>query len=441
MPKKAKELSAKEVLKTKNDGLHAVGGVPGLYMQIVGNSRSWVFRASVGGRRPEMGLGSCEHVSLADARDKARELHRKIKVDGINPLEERRAAKARARLQAAKTKTFKQCAEAFIMDKRLEWGYAHAKKYESSLALHVYPIIGGLSVADIDAGLVLEVLQQPVETQEGKATFWNTKTETASRVRGRIESVLQWAKVRGLRGGSENPANWKTLQYALPLKSKVCREENFPALPYAEIGAFMADLRKYDGMAARALEFLVLTAVRSGEVRGATWEEINLAERMWTIPAERMKMNKEHIIPLSDAAMKLLESLPRHEGNNHIFPAEKVAKLYDTALLMVIQRMHKSKLAIDGKGWIDPKQSNRTITVHGFRSCFDDWATETTTHDDKAIDYSLAHKLPDKVRAAYQRGGMIDKRAQLMTDWARYCDTVQTAKGNNVVSIRNRKAV
>ena len=439
MPKKAKELTAMAVSKIKKDGLHAVGGVPGLYLQIIGNSRSWLFRVSIGGRRREIGLGSCALVLLAEARNKARELHKQIR-DGVNPIEERRAAKARARLEAAKIKTFRECAETYIMANRAGWKEKHAMRYENSLALHVYPIIGGLPVADIDTGLVLEVLQRPVDTPDGKAPFWNAKAETAGRVRGRIESILQWAKVRGLRTG-ENPADWKTLKYTLPSKSKVYKEENFPALPYAEIGAFMADLRRRDGMAARALEFAILTAVRSGEVRGATWDEVDLAARVWTIPAERMKMEKEHCVPLSDAAVKLLESLPRKEGNNHIFPAERAVKLSDMALLMVIRRMHAKKLAADGAGWIDPKQNNRTITVHGFRSCFDDWATETTAHDDKAIDYSLAHKLPDKVRSAYQRGDMFMKRIQLMADWSRYCDTIPAAKGNNVVSIKKRKAV
>jgi integrase len=422
MPKIVKELKPLAISKIKTEGLHAVGGVPGLYLQIMGNSRSWIFRAKIGGHRQKIGLGSCMFVSLAEARDKAWELHKQIR-DGINPLEERRAAKARAKMESAETKTFQECAEAFIIDKRVEWGDTHARKYESSLELYVYPIIGGVPVANIDVNLVLEVLQQPIDTPDGKAPFWNVRTETASRVRGRIESVLQWAKVRGLREG-ENPAEWKTLKYTLPAKSKIYKAKNFPALPYIEVGLFMTELRKHEGMPERALEFLILTAVRSGEVRGATWEEINLSERIWTLPEERMKMDKEHNIPLSDSALRLLEAMPRYEGNNLIFPPERAAKLSELSLLSVIRYMHKEKFSLDGRGWIDPKQNNRVITVHGFRSCFDDWATETTFHDDKAIDYSLAHKLPDKVRSAYQRGAMFMKRIQLMADWGRYCDTI-----------------
>jgi len=398
-----------------------------------------VLYTTIGGKRRKVGLGSYEHVSLAAAREKVRELQKQIR-EGVNPIEERRAAKARATLESAKIKTFKQCAEAFIETKRAGWVAGHVARIEGSLMLYAYPVIGSINIADIDTGLVLEVLQQPVDTPDGKAPLWNAKTATASRIRGRMESVLQWAKVRGLRKG-ENPADWKTLKFTLPAKSKVHKEEYFPALPYTEIGTFLADLRKREGMAARALEFCILTAARSGEVRGATWDEIDLDACVWTIPAERMKMEKEHHVPLSDAAVKLLESLLRNEGNNHIFPAEKVAKLSDMALLMVIRRMHKKKFATDGKGWIDPKQNNRVVTVHGFRSCFDDWASETTTHDTQAIDYSLAHKLPDKVRGRYQRGSMFLKRTQLMADWARYCGTVKTANEDNVVSIKKRKAV
>ena len=440
MPKKTKELTALAVSKIKDDGLHAVGGVAGLYLQIIGNSRSWMFRTNIAGKRSKIGLGAYIQVTLAEARDKARELVKQIK-DGVNPVEERRKEKAQATLESVKLKTFRQCAEAFIETNRAGWKNAkHAQQWKNTLAMYANPIIGGLDVADIDTGLVLEVLQQPVDTPDGKAPLWNAKTETASRLRGRMESVLQWAKVRGLRTG-ENPADWKTLKYVLPARSEVQKKENHAALPYVEIGAFIAALRTQSGMAARAVEFAVLTATRSGEVRGATWEEIDLDARLWTIPAERMKMKREHIVPLSDTAVRLLEALPQYEGNNHVFAAVQADKLSDMALTQALRRMHEKKLAADGRGWIDPKQNNRVITVHGFRSCFDDWASETTTHDTQAIDYSLAHKLPDKVRGAYQRGDMFMKRRALMNDWSRYCETAQTAKGDNVVSIRNRKIV
>ena len=419
MPKRAKELTALAVSKLKKNGVYAVGGVPGLYLQIIGNSRSWILRKKIGGKERWLGLGSCAQVSLAAARDTARDLHNQIR-NGVDPVEERRSAKARAILEVRRNKTFKECAELWINTNRAGWVAEHTARIESSLLLYIYPIIGNLPVAVIDTGLVLDVLQQPVATKDGNSPLWEAKTDTATRLRGRMENVLNFAKVRGFREG-DNPADWRTLKHALPAKSKIFKEENFPALPYAEIGAFMAELRERECISSRALEFAILTAVRSNEVRGAIWEEIDLDARTWTIPAERMKMDREHRIPLSDAAVKLLESLPRHEVNNHVFPAEKAAELSGMSLLTVIQRMHKKKLASDGKGWADPKLDNRIITVHGFRSTFSDWAREMTDYEREVREHALAHKLPDKVEAAYARGTQFEKRKRLMADWAREC--------------------
>ena len=275
------------------------------------------------------------------------------------------------------------------MANRAGWKRAkYVQQWENTLAMYVYPIIGGLSVANIDAGLVLEVLQQPVDTPNGKVPFWNTKTETASLVRSRMESVLQWAKVHGLREG-ENPADWKILKHVLPAKNKVQKVKHRAAIPYSEIGTFMAELRQQqEGIAARALEFTILTAVRSGEVRLATWDEINLNTRIWTIPAERMKAEKEHRVPLSDAAVKILESLPRYEGNDYVFPSQKKQiALLDKALLYVMQRMKRGE------------------TVHGFRSTFRDWAGETTSYPREVVEHALAHQLPDKAEACIRTRG------------------------------------
>ena len=424
MPKITKELTTLQVEKIKAEGLHAVGGAAGLYLRVKGKSRSWMLYATIAGQRRKIGLGSYPTVSIAEARNQARELHNQIN-NGGNPINERQKAKAQAVTEAAKGKTFRECAEAYIMANRAGWKNAkHAQQWENTLAMYVYPIISKLPVADIDTGLVLEILQQPVKTKDGIKPLWEAKTETASRLRGRMESVLQWAKVRGFRMG-ENPADWKTLKYTLPAKNKVQKVEHFAALPYTEVGAFMVELRKRVGMSPRALEFAILTATRSGEVRGATWDEIDFAARVWTIPAERMKAGKEHRVPLSDAATRLLESLPRYEGINYVFSAPKGGAMSDMALTMVLRRMERGDL-----------------TAHGFRSTFRDWAGETTAYPREVVEHALAHQLKDKAEAAYQRGDLLARRAQLMADWAKYCDTVQSAKGgDNVVPIRKSKAV
>ena len=247
MPKKARILKKLEVDKIKDEGLHAVGGVSGLSLQIIGNSRSWILYTTIGGRRRKIELGSCDDVSLAEAREKAHELRKQVR-NGIDPIEERRAARANAKLGVAKTKTFRECAEAYIMAHRAGWESAkHLQQWELSLANYVYPVIGGLSVADIDTGLVMQVLQQPVKEKDGEqGTLWNLRTVTADRVRSRIENILDWARTSGLREG-ENPARWQGhLEHKLPAKNKVQKVKHFEALPYAEIGAFMVELREYE---------------------------------------------------------------------------------------------------------------------------------------------------------------------------------------------------
>ena len=430
MPKKAKELSALAVSKLKTEGRYAVGGADGLHLRIAGASRAWVLRLAVGTRtdakgntvvhRRDIGLGSYPEVSLAEAREKARELRKQVR-DGIDPIEERKVTKVRAALEAAKSKTFEECANAYIEANRAGWkNEKHVQQWQNTLATYAFPKIGQLPVAAVDTGLVLSVLQQ--ETGEDKAQLWHAKTETASRLRGRLESILDWAAFRGYREG-ENPARWKGhLEHELPARSKVQKVEHHAALPYAELGAFMVELRKREGLSARALEFAILTAARSGEVRGATWAEIDLPGRIWTVPAERMKAGKEHRVPLSDEAVKLLEALPRIVGNPYVFPAPRGGQLSDMALTAVLRRMERGGL-----------------TQHGFRSTFRDWAGETTAYPREVCEHALAHKLADGVEAAYQRGDLLAKRARLMADWARYCGTVQ---GNveNVVAMKKGAA-
>lgn len=430
MPKKAKELSALAVSKLKTEGRYAVGGADGLHLRIAGASRAWVLRLAVGTRtnakgstvvhRRDIGLGSYPEVSLAEAREKARELRKQVR-DGIDPIEERKVTKVRAALEAAKSKTFEECANAYIEANRAGWkNEKHVQQWQNTLATYAFPKIGQLPVAAIDTGLVLNVLQQ--ETGEDKAQLWHAKTETASRLRGRLESILDWAAFRGYREG-ENPARWKGhLEHELPARSKVQKVEHHAALPYAELGAFMVELRKREGLSARALEFAILTAARSGEVRGATWAEIDLPGRIWTVPAERMKAGKEHRVPLSDEAVKLLEALPRIVGNTCVFPAPRGGQLSDMALTAVLRRMERGGL-----------------TQHGFRSTFRDWAGETTAYPREVCEHALAHKLADGVEAAYQRGDLLAKRARLMADWARYCGTVQ-GNAENVVAMKKGAA-
>lgn len=416
------KLSAMAVQKAKEPGYYGDGG--GLWLQISKlGGKSWVFRFTLQGKTREMGLGPAHTVSLAEARAKAL-AHRKAIAEGHDPIEARKAEQQRAKLEAAKMKTFAECAKAYIEAHQAGWkSEKHAKQWAATFETYAFPKIGQLPVAAIDTSLVLTVLQQEVEADgEAKSQLWHAKTETASRLRGRIESVLDWATVRGYRQG-ENPARWKGhLDKLLPSRNKVQKVEHHAALPYADIGAFMVKLRKREGIAARALEFAILTAARSGEVRGATWGEIDLQARTWTIPAARMKAGKEHRIPLSDKAVELLESVPRIVGSEYVFPAPRKGQLSDMSLTAVLRRMECGDL-----------------TQHGFRSTFRDWAGETTAYPREVIEHALAHQLKDKAEAAYQRGDLLTKRSRLMADWARYCDSVLPMT-ENVVSINQGAA-
>jgi integrase len=423
MPKKAKVLSALAVAKLKTEGRHAVGGADGLYLRVAGVSRGWVLCVAFGTRtnrrgkkvvrRLNMGLGPFPDVSLAEAREKALE-HRKQVREGIDPLQAKREAKTQSIKLAAKAKTFAECANLFMADKRSEWtNTKHIGQWGSTLRNYAYPLIGAMPVALVDVDAVLLVLRQEVEDKDGnKASLWNAKNQTASRIRGRIEAVLDWAKVSKYRQG-ENPAAWQgNLRHALPAPAKIQKVKHLAALPYAEIGSFMTHLRQHDGMEARALEFAILTAARSGEVCGATWSEINLKEKTWTIPAERMKAKKQHRVPLSDDAVKLLKNLPRLAGKVQVFPAPRRGVMTSNSLIGVLKRM--------GHG---------DLTQHGFRSTFKDWARSCkgTDYADEVSELALAHVNTDATRAAYARDELMPLRANLMKNWAEYCDTA-TAK-------------
>lgn len=411
MPKKAKELSALEVNRLTTPGMHAVGGVAGLYLQVTDSgARTWILRATVGSRRRDMGLGGFPDVTLAGAREAARVARLKIK-DGIDPIDEAQAKRAALAASQALAITFGEAAAKYIAANEAGWKNAkHAAQWTSTLEAYAFPTIGKIRVSDIETAHVIGILEP----------IWTTRTETASRLRGRIESVLDWATVRGYRKG-ENPARWKGhLDMILPPRNKVQKVEHHAAMDYSEVGSFMAELAKVEGMGARALEFAILTAARSGEVRGATWAEIDKQAGVWTIPANRMKADKEHRIPLTSHALALLRKLPRIAGTDLVFPSAKNTILSDMTMSAVLRRM------------------GQTVTAHGFRSTFRDWAGETTAYPREVIEHALAHQLKDKAEAAYARGTLFDKRRRLMADWAKHCATV--AKAGDVTPIRSKTA-
>jgi integrase len=342
-----------------------------------------------------MGLGGLRTVDLAKARVLAREC-RSLLLEGKDPIEARKAVRLADALQRARSMSFDQCAAAYIDAHRSGWKNAkHADQWKSTLATYASPIIGALPVADVDTDLVVKVL----------SPIWATKTETATRVRGRIESILDWATVSQFRQG-DNPARWRGhLENLLTNPNRIAPVRNHPGLPWREMPAFMVRLAQCRGVAARATEFAILTAARSGEVRGATWDEVNIEAKLWTVPAERMKAGKEHRVPLSTAAMALLVAIPHRDGL--IFPGRyKDAALSDMSLTAVLRDMGRTD-----------------ITIHGSRSSFRDWCAEAVGNSfpREVCEHALAHSLPDRVEAAYRRGDLLEKRVMLMQAWADYC--------------------
>jgi integrase len=375
-------------------GLHADGG--GLYLRVGrGGAKSWCLRYMLQGKAREMGLGGLLKVSLAEARRKAA-VQRALLVDKIDPLRRRQTENAAKKVEAARSMTFDECASAYIRAHEVSWQNAkHRQQWQNTLAAYVSPKFGSVPVGEVDVGMVMKAIEP----------LWKTKPETAGRVRGRIEAVLDWAKARGFRDG-ENPARWRGhMSNLLPARRKVRAVKHHAALPYPEIGAFVADLRSRQGAAAAALEFLILTAARTGEVIGARRSEIDFHARLWTVPAERMKGKREHRVPLSSAAMNALERA-KIEGSEFLFPGTKPGQgLSNMALLKVLERMNRSDL-----------------TVHGFRATFKTWATERSNFPRELVEAALAHVLEDKTEAVYQRGDMLEKRRRLMGAWAEFCE-------------------
>ena len=420
MPKKAKELSALSVAKIKENGRHAVGGVDGLHLRIVDGSRAWVLRVAVGKKvddqgkvkihRRDIGLGSFPEVSLSEAREKARELKKKIR-DGIDPLQEKQERLNALKIQKHRAKTFRECAEVVIAKKTLELkNQKHIGQWSSTLETYIYPTLGDLIVGTITKVDIAAVLEP----------IWIEKNETAKRIRGRIETIFDYAKAMGYFVGN-NPAEWKgNLE---PILGNLKQESRpHPSLPYEQVAWFIQHLRQKKGISPKALEFAILTACRSGEIFGAKWQEIDFKNKVWIIPKERMKAEKEHRVPLSQQAINLLESIqPYTQLHDLIFPAPRSGEmLSDMSLTTLIRRLHEQKFKENSIGYIDPKQ-NRIITTHGFRSTFRDWSADKTDYPREVCEHVLAHKLPDEVEAAYLRGAYLEKRKSLMTDWAEFC--------------------
>ena len=381
----------------------------GFFLQVARNgSRSWLFRYTLNGKTRHMGLGSLEVISLADARTAALECRRLCHA-GVDPIEHRKASRTEARLATARAMTFDDCANRYMAAHTVGWGNSkHRAQWVATLRTYVTPVFGSLPVQTIDTGLIMRVLEP----------IWTIKPETASRVRGRIEVILNWAKTHGFRQG-ENPARWRGhLENLLPSRSRVQKIEHHAALPYSDVGVFMGDLRERAGVAAAALEFLILTAARTSEVIGARWEEMNLSTRTWVVPAERMKARAIHRVPLSNAALVVLERMRVIQQDEFVFPSTKKGKrLSNMALLVLLRRMKRTDL-----------------TTHGFRSTFRDWAAECSNFPPEVAEIALAHKISNKVEAAYRRGDLFDKRRHLMDAWAQYC--AATVSAPTVVPLR-----
>jgi integrase len=437
MPKIAKELSALEVKRLNSPGWHAVGGVAGLLLQVREPAkegaplpRSWILRVRVAGQRQPIGLGPYPQVSLADARESARKLSLEAK-GGVNLLARKRAQRSALIAAAAKNKTFRECAEAYMEAHATDYtNEKHRKQWASTLEAYAYPVIGRLLVADISMRHVLDVLQQETKRRNGsEGSLWATKPETAKRLLDRVRTVLDFATVNEYRSGT-NPATWKGyLDTQLPSPRGLKDVKHQPALPYERIGDFMAHLRRNGSISAKALEFTILTGMRSGSVRMADWSEIDFEKKLWIIPPAHFKTRQEFRVPLQPQAIALLRSLPRVTGSDKVFPSPTGKALSDMALSQLMRGMRvRGELAVDA-------------VPHGFRSTFRDWAAEQTSYPDEIRKAASGHAVGDAVKEAYQRTDLLEKRRRLMDDWANYLDEVSVVRNKQITPIRRKTNV
>jgi integrase len=412
------KLTDLSVRRSKPGKLLGDGG--NLWLQVTGDpgqpARSWLFRYARSGRERYMGLGSYPDVVLAQARELAQDA-RKLLREGKDPIEEKRAREARTKLTEARGMTFRECAETYIDAHRAGWKSAkHAAQWCSTLQTYAYPVIGDLPVDRIGVEHLLEILKP----------IWNTRTETASRLRGRIEKILDWATFKKQRTG-ENPARWKGhLSNDFQPRRKVARAKHHPALPYRELPAFMHELKTEEGVSARALEFTVLTIARTSETTGARWPEMDLVSKIWTRPPSRMKGDREHRVPLSDRAIAILKDMAAIRESEFVFPSplKRGQRLSNMAMLTTIRRMNG-----DDPQWVDPTYDpSRPIVPHGFRSSFRDWASEQTNFANEVCEMALAHAIKDETEAAYRRGDLLEKRRALMNAWAGFCARAPVAR-------------
>uniref|UniRef100_UPI0040471F00 tyrosine-type recombinase/integrase n=1 Tax=Orrella sp. TaxID=1921583 RepID=UPI0040471F00 len=436
MPKIVKPLTTVALNRITKPGWYAVGGVAGLLLQVRNPTRegaplarSWILRVRVGETRDPIGLGSYPQVSLAEAREQAGKLVIEAR-QGVNLKAKKVAARSALLSAASRNKTFQECAEAYIEAHAADYtNDKHRKQWASTLKVYAYPIIGKRLVADLSMRDVLDVMNQPSDAEKPKSeTLWKTKTVTAKRLLDRVKTVIDYAIVNEYRSGL-NPAVWQGyLDTQLAAPNKVATVKHHPALPYALMGDFMTKLRTNESISAKALQFLILTAVRSGSVRAAEWSEIDLVNKLWIIPAAHTKTKQEHRVPLPPQAIELLNSLPRLANIPNVFPSPRGGALSDMALSQITRGMkERSELTVD-------------VVPHGFRSTFRDWAAECTAYPDEIRKAASGHTVGDAVQQAYQRTDLLEKRRNLMREWANFIDKPSANSSGNVTPIRRSQA-